>query len=74
MLDLKFFKCKDENNNITYQVDAQGSKKCSKLDTETVEEKEERERELNDFPKIGMKIYDDMMLCVNYGKTLRGER
>ncbi len=65
--------CKDDNNQVTYHSDESGGKECKKLDTKTTEEKDEHERELNDFPKIGMKIYDDKMLCVNYGKVLRGE-
>ena len=68
------YKCMDDNGHITFDAGEQSGKKCTKLDTQTDDEKYEIEREKNDFPKIGMKIYDDDMLCVNYGKALRGEK
>lgn len=68
------FMCADKDGRKTYHTSSQDQKDCNQLDLETDEEKLTREREANDFPKMGMKIYDNKMLCVNYGKTLRGEK
>ena len=66
--------CKNSDGTTTYHTDSSSGQACKKLDTETPEEKVEHQRELDDFPKIGLKIYDDQDLCVNYGKVLRGEK
>ena len=70
----EIYMCKNDDGRVTYHADNSNGQECKKLDTETDEEKVERQRELDDFPKIGMKIYDKQYLCINYGKVLRGEK
>ena len=52
----EIYMCKNDDGRVTYHADNSNGQECKKLDTETDEEKVERQRELDDFPKIGMKF------------------